>query len=91
MPPALETIINECYTPFMNVYNACWDMGEYLKDAAAEAQSGDLWGTGFYLDLAGNCAKDMSDDLHAWRPAAHFYLLDALEWINANWPSGAYL
>jgi len=86
-----QDIIDICESYFANAASAMYNARNHLYYAGDYIAEQDWANAKASLYKAGNAFGSCASKLHAGKswPASGFYLIDALQWLNDNWPTGA--
>lgn len=87
MPEPLTSYVADCLTDFIDGKIKCNNLGGFLAGAGSKLKLGKISEAGDKLQSAGQAANELALCLHAYYGYHLYYLIDALEWIDDNWPS----
>ncbi|GAI92009.1 unnamed protein product, partial [marine sediment metagenome] len=82
----LEAILDDCLTRFQQALSSCSGAGAQLTAAGEKLYLHDYQGAGQNLLTAGGHLSTLSNELHSKYGFFAYYILDAVWWINDNWP-----
>ena len=87
MPEPLTSYIAECDDKFYLARHYLSNCCNYIGGAGNKLILGNIAGAGADLQSAKQEGQKCADRLHGRYAFKSFYLIDALEWIDDNWPS----
>lgn len=87
MPEPLTSYVADCYNQFLDARWDCANAWTDVNTAGIRLKLGNMAGAGDALQAAYLDGRDLALILHARYGFHLYYLIDALEWIDDNWPS----